>query len=250
MFHMRSYSATFLLALLLIAVSGFAHATSELHERDGDMTIDVTNHYGVPLQLSFGVNAGFPNFRGDPQPTTLDTDATNTYAVPSGWAGRINVGKVDHPDNSKIEGSFHRAGNGDIDVSYVDGYSVPITCSAGGKVLSGCNIELMDRGCNAPDRVSAWGPDGKPALCANGMRGSDWGPPSSFFAPCAGAAYTFPKDDMANVGMISETQISCCIGTSCDPSPRQHKRDLSSTTAKAPSLVPRQHKLHRKIHAH
>ncbi|KAI4261962.1 MAG: hypothetical protein L6R42_002848 [Xanthoria sp. 1 TBL-2021] len=246
---MRSYSlATALLALPFITTPSFTHATSELHQRDSDMTIAVTNHYGAPLQLSFGVNAGVPGFRGDPQPTTLDKDATSTYAVPSGWAGRINVGKVDHGDNSKIEGSFYGAGKGDIDVSYVDGYSVPITCSAGGKVLSGCNIELMDRGCNAPDHVSAWGSDGKPALCSNGMRGSNWGPPSSFFAPCAGAAYTFPKDDMANVGMISETQISCCIGTSCDPSPRQHKRDLSSTKANAPSLMPRQHKLHRQIH--
>ncbi|KAL8788103.1 MAG: hypothetical protein Q9213_001861 [Squamulea squamosa] len=243
---MRSHSlTTVLLGFPFMTIPVFAQAMSELHHRDVDMTIAITNRYGAPVQLSFGVNAGFPAFRGDPQPTTLDDTATNTYAVPSGWAGRINVGKIDHPDNSKIEGSFYGAGNGDIDVSYVDGYSVPITCSAAGKVLSGCNIELMDRGCNGPDHVSGSGPDGKPAVCSNSMRGSPDGPPSSFFAPCAGAAYTFPNDNLANVGMIADTQISCCIGTSCDASPNQHKRDILSPRATAPSLMPRHHKLHR-----
>lgn len=235
---MLSHSlATVLLALPLITIPVFAQ----------DMSIAITNHYGVSVQLSFGVNAGFPGFRGDPHTTTLNDAATNTYSVPSGWAGRINVGKIDHPDNSKIEGSFYGAGNGDIDVSYVDGYSVPITCSAGGKVLSGCNIELMNRGCNGPDHVSGWGSDGMPAVCSNGMRSSPNGPASSFFAPCAGAAYTFPKDDGANTAMISETQISCCIGTSCDASPKQHKRDNLSPKASAPSLMARSHKLHRQV---
>ncbi|KAL8803154.1 MAG: hypothetical protein Q9182_003326 [Xanthomendoza sp. 2 TL-2023] len=235
---LASTLATVLLALPFISLPVFAQ----------DMTIAVTNHYGVAVQLSFGVNAGFPGFRGNPQATTLDDAATSTYAVPSGWAGRINVGKIDHPDNSKIEGSFYGAGNGDVDVSYVDGYSVPITCSAGGEVLSGCNIELMDRGCNGPDYVSGWGSDGKPAVCSNSMRGNPDGPASSFFAPCAGAAYTFPKDDGANVGMIKETQISCCIGTSCAASPKQHKRDILSAKAHAPSLMARSHKFHRQVH--
>ncbi|KAL8926078.1 MAG: hypothetical protein Q9172_001957 [Xanthocarpia lactea] len=244
---MRSL-ASVMLALPFINTLTSSHAMSELLPRVEDMTIAITNQYGAPVQLSFGANAGFPRFRGDPQPTTLDDAAINTYAVPSGWAGRINVGKVDHPDNSKIEGSFYGAGNGAIDVSYVDGYFVPITCSAGGKVLSGCNIELMDRGCNAPDHVSERGSDGKPTVCSNGMRGSDWGPASEFFAPCAGAAYTFPKDDGATVAMIAETQISCCIGTSCDASPKQHRRDSLSAKANAPLLMPRNHKLHIHIH--
>ncbi|KAL8659902.1 MAG: hypothetical protein Q9226_000196 [Calogaya cf. arnoldii] len=244
---MRSYFLGTLMLALPFITAAFTHATSELHQRDGDMTIAVTNHYGTPLQLSFNYNKNpdSPLFRGNPQPTTLDKDATITYAAPPGWAGRIQVGKVDNSDNSKIEGSFYGAGNGAIDISYVDGYSVPITCSAGGKVVSGCNIELWVRECIASDSVGEWGPDGKPALCRNGARESNRGPPSSFFSPCAGAAYTFPFDDMATLAMIRETQISCCIGTSCDPSPRQHKRDLSNVKANAPSLMPRQHKQHR-----
>ncbi|KAL9603143.1 MAG: hypothetical protein Q9219_001346 [cf. Caloplaca sp. 3 TL-2023] len=216
---------------------------------DGDLTIAITNNYGQDLTMSFLNNAGFPGLRGDPQTTTLVAGASTSYAAPSGWAGRINVGKIDHVDNSKIEGSFYGAGNGDIDISYVDGYSVPITCSVGGQVVSGCNSELFNQGCNSPDTLTP-GPDGSPAVCSNGARSSDWGPPSGFFAPCAGAAYTFPKDDGANTGMISDTHIDCCIGTSCAPSPHQQyqKRDIGSPRANAPSLLPRSQKLH--AHSH
>ncbi|KAI4115000.1 MAG: hypothetical protein LQ345_004324 [Seirophora villosa] len=215
-----------------------------------DLTIAITNNYGQSLSLAFDVNAGGPAFRGNPQPTALAAAATTNYAVPSGWAGRINVGKIDHVDNSKIEGSFYGAGNGDIDISYVDGYSVPITCSVGGKVVTGCNLELFDQGCNAPDTPSSMGEDGKPTVCSNSARVLNDGPPSPFFAPCAGAAYTFPNDNLANVGMIQETLISCCIGTSCEASQQQkaQKRDIKSPRANAPSLIPRSHKLEARLH--
>ncbi|KAI4102433.1 MAG: hypothetical protein L6R37_004372 [Teloschistes peruensis] len=208
-------------------------------KRDGDLTLAITNSYGMPLSLSFGNNAGFPAFYGNPQPTLLPIDGSVAYNAPAGWAGRVSVGKVNHDDNSKIEGSFYGPGNGDIDVSYVDGYSVPITCSVGGKVVSGCNIELFDRGCNAPDSVSAWGPDNRIAACHNAAQGVPDGPASSMFAPCAGAAYTFPKDDGANTGMIAQTEMSCCIGILCPPSPKQRwgKRDVESP--KAPTLKAR-----------
>ena len=41
----------------------------------------------------------------------------------------------------KIEGSI--TGPPDIDVSYVDGYSVPITCASGDIAIPGCNVELF-----------------------------------------------------------------------------------------------------------
>jgi len=51
-------------------------------------------------------------------------------------------------NSSKIEGSFIVPEDTtviilDIDISYVDGYSVPITCSSGGITVTGCNIELF-----------------------------------------------------------------------------------------------------------
>ncbi|KAI4187594.1 MAG: hypothetical protein L6R41_002699 [Letrouitia leprolyta] len=217
---------------------------------NGDLTITITNSYGQPLSLAFDVNAGSSSFRGTPQPTSLGQAAVTSYAAPSGWAGRISVGKIDHVDNSKIEGSFYGAGNGDIDISYVDGYSVPVTCSVGGKVVTGCNVELFDQGCNSPDIPSEMGPDSKPAVCSNGARASAWGPASSFFAPCSGAAYTFPNDNDANTGMIKDTQISCCIGVSCDASPHQktQRRNVRSPKAYSPTLLPRSRKLH--VHHH
>ncbi|KAL8705840.1 MAG: hypothetical protein Q9201_001063 [Fulgogasparrea decipioides] len=240
--------------LLLVATHSLAQVITPapVAKRDGDLTIAITNSYGMPLSLSFDNNAGFPALNGAPQPTLLPIDAVTSYAAPSGWAGRINVGKTNHVDNSKIEGSFYGAGNGDIDISYVDGYSVPIICSVGGQVVSGCNKELFDQPCNAPDNMSDMGPDGRPAVCSNGARGSDWGPPSSFFAPCAGAAYTFPKDDGANTGMITSTDISCCVGVLCPASPKQHKRDLPSPKANAPSLKPRSQMHHGRsgVHGH
>ena len=44
---------------------------------------------------------------------------------------------------SKIEGSL--TGPPDINVSYVDGFSVPITCSSEGVAVSSCNIDLYKK---------------------------------------------------------------------------------------------------------
>ncbi|KAI4127200.1 MAG: hypothetical protein LQ338_003319 [Usnochroma carphineum] len=216
---------------------------------NGDLTIAITNSYGQPLSLAFDVDAGSSAFRGSPGPTSLPASSVTSYAVPSGWAGRVNVGKINHSDNSKIEGSFYGAGNGDIDISYVDGYSVPITCSVGGTVVTGCNMELFEQECHAPDTPSK-SPDGNLAVCSNGARANVDGPPSSFFAPCAGAAYTFPNDNNANTGMVTDTLMSCCVGTSCEASPHQkaQKRGMQSPKANAPSLLPRSRQLHARLH--
>ena len=117
---------------------------------------------------------------------------------------------------SKIEGSYESsilgvAGQPDIDVSYVDGYSVPITCYSNGMFVSGCNIDLFAQqnvSCGDADLVE--GP-----ICLNrakSLGANATAPP--FFAACAGAAYTFPTDDKANrwgVGALT----TCCIGTDC-----------------------------------
>ena len=217
---------------------------------DGQLTIAITNKYGSPVSMSFDVDAGSSAFVGNPQPTELPDAGSASYTVPKGWAGRVSIGKINHSDNSKIEGSFYGAGNGDIDISYVDGYSVPISCSVGGKVVTGCNMELFHQECNVPDSVSGFDADGKPAVCSNGARANPNGPASGFFSPCAGSAYTFPNDNDANTGMISETFMSCCIGNSCKPSPRQQaqKRGALSPRANSPSLLPRSHQLREALH--
>ena len=181
-----------------------------------DMTIAVTNVYGNHLSLSFGSDVGGPTPVGNPSPTKLADNAFTQYAFPTGWAGRIYVGPNLNPDGSKIEGSF--TGPPDIDVSYVDGHSVPITCSSEGVAVTGCNINLFKQpGILCNNQVD--GP-----VCLNPAQSIANGPAPSFFAACAGAAYTYPNDNDANVGDLKSTIISCYISTSCDAPQRQPKQ--------------------------
>jgi hypothetical protein len=200
-------------------------AASVANSTTVDMTIAITNSYGKQLSLSFGVNAGFPTPLGDPQPTTLLAASSTQYIYPTGWAGRIAIGPNLSPDGSKIEGSY--TGPPDIDVSYVDGYTVPITCSSGGVVVSGCNIELFNRpGITCIDQVD--GP-----VCLNPAQNIPDGPAPCFFEACAGAAYTYPKDDKANISNLGNV-ISCCIGTSCLALSRQQGTTNATCIAPLP----------------
>lgn len=180
------------------------------------MTIAITNAYETQLSLAFGVNEGFPTPVGNPQPTVLSKDANTQYLFPYGWAGRIVVGPTTAVEGSKIEGSYITMP--DIDVSYVDGYTVPITCSVQGVVVTGCNVELFDQpGIKCNDLMD--GP-----LCLNPARSTPNGPPTCFFGVCAGAAYTYPNDNRANIDSLQSRLISCCIGTSCAAPSRQHDK--------------------------
>lgn len=194
-------------------ITALATTTTGAASSPVDLTIAVTNSYGAPVSLSFGVNAGFPTpSGGEPQPTTLLDSSSTQYVYPTGWAGNILVGRSVNVNNSLIEGSYVDTVN--IDVSYVDGFSVPITCSSGGVAVTGCNIDLFDQpgvACND----EAEGP-----VCLNPARNTPDGPPACFFAACAGAAYTFPDDNDAVRGGLSSL-ISCCIGTSCSAPLRQ-----------------------------
>lgn len=125
-------------------------------------------------------------------------------------SGAIFIGKSFDPANSKIEISFsppqnYRPG---VDVSYVDGYSVPITCSCGGVPVTGCNIPLFLQGRTCPQP----GPGDK-VICYNPKKVINNGPADPFFQPCQGAAYTYPNDHTANAfGKCDSGDIQCCVG--------------------------------------
>ncbi|KAL8948849.1 MAG: hypothetical protein Q9183_007651, partial [Haloplaca sp. 2 TL-2023] len=113
------------------------------------------------------------------------------------------------PANSKIEVSFKSNQNWrpGLDVSYVDGYGVPITCSCSGVPVTGCNIPLFQRG-TCPRQ----GP-GDRAICYNPKKTVVGGPADPFFQPCQGAAYTYPDDHTANAfGKCDSGNIQCCVG--------------------------------------
>ncbi|KAI1073763.1 hypothetical protein F5B20DRAFT_597267 [Whalleya microplaca] len=188
------------------------------------LTITVVNSQSAPVSTSHARNAGAPApVSGNVGAGTIAAHATAVFAVPTGWAGNVAVVPASHPisnDDSLIEASFVKPSGysvavADVDISYVDGFSVPITCSCNGGVVTGCNKDLFSLH-SCPNN------DGKGA-CVNPKR-ADGSTTSatSFFAPCSGGAYTYPIDNKANsFGQCQSGRITCCIGTSCPKNPKQ-----------------------------
>lgn len=206
-------------------------------------TIAITNLYGVPLSLAFGSNEHGPKPDGNPQATVIGKASATSYTFPTGWAGRISVGKSLSGSNSLIEASFPGEQWNSIDVSYVDGFSVPITCSNNGQAVTGCNLDLWKQGITCAAPVD----DG--TACRN--TAGDYGPAIQFFKACEGVAYTFPKDDTATNGSVQGKKISCCIGTSC-PKPgnqKSYKRSLDGDVQSYPAHYHKSHQ-HLKRHQH
>lgn len=178
------------------------------------MTIAISNVYGTQLSLLFRSNMGVPSPVGNPQAILLADTSTTQYTFPTGWAGNICVGPNLNINGSKIEGNY--TGLPDIDVSYVDGYSVPITCSFEGTAVSCCNIGLFNQsGVRCKQQVD--GP-----VCLNPARFTPSESALPFFAACAGAAYRYPHHNEANVPNLKSNSESCCIGTLCK-APVRHR---------------------------
>ena len=191
----------------------------------GVMTIGINNYWTAPLSVSYFQNSDSPSAVGAPQPGPLGT--STQVVLPTNWAGRIVIGKTTDAEGSKIEGST-TVWN-DIDVSYVDGFSVPIVCSNATAPVTGCNINLWD--VSGP----CYNPVGSDAVCLNPMQGVPDGPADPWFLPCQGAAYTFPNDNAANDGNTGTSYVSCCIGTGemgCSaPAQQGHGNDMASKRA-------------------
>lgn len=99
-----------------------------------------------------------------------------------------------------------------VDVSLVNGFTVPITCECDGNWVAGCNKNLFN--------VTARAFQNAANAAVNPLR-ADMSATSAkpFFAPCEGAAYTFPNDHAANsFGACQSGLISCCVGTACPAS--------------------------------
>ncbi|KAL8685261.1 MAG: hypothetical protein Q9218_007873 [Villophora microphyllina] len=200
-----------------------------------ELTVHIINSYGTPLKISYNSNEGSPTILGNPGADVI-AQATDVV-VPRDFAGAILVGETWNPGNSKIEVSFvsnqgYRPG---LDVSYVDGFSVPLVCSCSGVPVTGCNINLFTQGHQCPDQ--GWGP------CYNPARSRPDGPADPFFQQCQGAAYTFPGDIGPNAyGKCDAGDIQCCIGVFCPAPSIQHgKRSLDWIEGNKTSLTPTLH---------
>lgn len=110
-----------------------------------------------------------------------------------------------------------------VDVSLVNGFTVPVTCECDGTWVAGCKKNLF----NAKKAREV---QNAPNAVVNPLR-ADMSATSAkpFFAPCEGAAYTFPNDHAANsFGACQSGLISCCVGTACQASALQAESPMPS----------------------
>ncbi|KAK6835169.1 hypothetical protein PG987_009863 [Apiospora arundinis] len=189
------------------------------------LTISLVNSYSAAISTTHNSNAGAPPpVSGPTTPGTLAAGATAAIAVPTDWAGIISVNDAKYPasdGNSLVEANYqNRTVEGyaiaDVDVSYVNGFTLPITCSCNDIGVTGCNKDLFLLS-SCPATAKQHG------SCINPLR-SDKGASAAnaFFAPCQNAAYTYPNDNSANSqNECQNGQIVCCVGASCPPSYKQ-----------------------------
>ncbi|EED20759.1 conserved hypothetical protein [Talaromyces stipitatus ATCC 10500] len=191
------------------------------------MTIVVVNSHGDTITTALDTNPSAPTpVSGNTVPGTMTNGETASIAVPTNWIGNLAINDARWGltgDDSLIEANFvvpygESVAVGDIDVSYVDGFSVAIVCHCGGlddTVVSGCNKNLFNLN-TCPDD------DGQNA-CVNPLRADQFATaPTDFFKPCAGAAYTFPSDSGANsFGTCQTGTYTCCVGAACAANPNQ-----------------------------
>ncbi|KAK4209084.1 hypothetical protein QBC37DRAFT_295331 [Rhypophila decipiens] len=200
-------------------------ANREVKERGASQwTISVVNRLGRDIMTMHALGwQASPPIRGNTGQGVLRNGESGSIVVPQGWHGNIPIVESGgirrfQGDESQIEGSFVQQGGWeyilDINVSYVTGFSVPITCSCDVGVIGGCNKWLWDMG-RCPN-------DNGVGSCKNPERDSR-GPANAFFKPCEHAAYTYAYDDEANTGngICGGDTVTCCVGTDCPRNPRQ-----------------------------
>lgn len=70
------------------------------------------------------------------------------------------------------------------------------------------------------------GTDDGQGACANPLRpdNSEKLTATSFFAPCEGAAFTWPRDDANSEGQCQGAEVTCCIGSTDDGCPANPKQ--------------------------
>jgi hypothetical protein len=118
------------------------------------LTIEIINMHGDAISTSHAHAQGGPMaVSGNVGPGTMAKGETAAFALPTGWAGNVAIndaGSEITGDDSLIEASFvipdssYSVAVVDVDVSYVNGFSVAIVCSCNGEAVSGCNKNLDD----------------------------------------------------------------------------------------------------------
>ncbi|KAJ0103844.1 hypothetical protein J7T55_002176 [Diaporthe amygdali] len=181
-------------------------------------TFTVINKHTANISTSHQCGAGAPTavsgFVGE---GTMAPNASSAFAVPWNWTGNVAVIDAAYSltgDVSLIEANYVQTWTSqvavvDVDISYVNGFTLPIICSCDGKVVTGCIKDLFALGdCPKMDDQNA---------CINPERGDNvTNTAATFFQPCQGEAYTFPNDHGANsYGECQSGSVTCCVGMAC-----------------------------------
>ncbi|KAF3764196.1 hypothetical protein M406DRAFT_258973 [Cryphonectria parasitica EP155] len=191
------------------------------------ITVTIVNSMGEDLSTSVASNGGDATLVSGGGTGTLAANSQATIVAPQNWNGNVAFGLAKYsemdvpsliePGLTQVSGTYMM----DIDVSYVNGYTVPITCTCNddNSFLSGCSTDLFSVGTCGQDGetdIQAAGACQNPTNEASGSATSA----SPFFAPCAGKAYTFPNDNGANSeGKCTSGAATCCVGTSANGCP-------------------------------
>ncbi|KAF3769673.1 hypothetical protein M406DRAFT_325166 [Cryphonectria parasitica EP155] len=219
---------------LLAAIIGAAAATTADLGAVGvegayPYQISVVNRHHSSIHLRILDNHGSPkaspSAEGD---RVLEPGLLTSFQVPIGWGGNVQVNEARFPawsgHEGLIEATFGPADGPCFDVSYIldsTGYTVPIVCGCveDGMVV-GCNLDLRElNNGQCPE-----GQDDGNGACINEARGDmNLIKAPSFFQPCDDAVYVIESGHKTQNGdSCRETStITCCIGSSCDPSDKQ-----------------------------
>ncbi|KAI0399687.1 hypothetical protein F4802DRAFT_602747 [Xylaria palmicola] len=185
----------------------------------GEYVVTLVNSHTAAITTLHGQNGEVLTALHD-SGTTLAVNSTAIVAVPTGWGGRIAMAEAGVPIRDRaslIEGSVDLHGRVTLDVSYVDGFTVPIVCECNNTVVLGCNLDFI-HSCPTEHLIGN-------KTCVNPQR--DAGRPvENLFAPCRSLAYTFSTDDVgSHYGLEGvagcEKSARCCVGTACAPNPGQ-----------------------------
>ncbi|KLU85585.1 hypothetical protein MAPG_04608 [Magnaporthiopsis poae ATCC 64411] len=179
------------------------------------LTFKIWNQHGQDVSTRHARNAGSPApVAGNVGPGVIKKGKSASFVVPRDWAGNVAVvqnggGRAVVGDESLVEAAFV-GGKIGINISFVSGFSVPIVCACAetDRVVVGCNKNLW--------ALNTCPNDNGKGSCRNPTRNNGATSPTKFFAPCRGAAYTFPTDNKAMAHDICKGgTINCCIGSSC-----------------------------------
>ncbi len=189
------------------------------------MIISMTNIYKTQLSISFLSNVDVSFSVDNSSIIVLLNTSLTQYTFSTEWTDRIYVESNLNSLSSKIGNSF--TDSFDIDISYVNDYSVFITCSSQDISIIECNIDLFkqsDIQCNKLVDDS---------VCLNLAQNILNESASFFFATCADMIYIYSNDNKTNVSNLKSKLISCCIDVMCKTSSRQFHKQYNALNAKS-----------------